>query len=161
MNNCHCDKITRPNCRPLFELWPRLRCLGSSKSRSSILTCSATLWLPIGALPFCFSCAPARAQQQNPFIGMVQGLDLSPIYDRGVPCADFTKNDCRIFTQPYPARADATTSDPNTRVGTQVEAVVRELFAEIAYIVKELEPPESPPSGRREFSLCKWPEHSY
>ena len=82
------------------------------------------LWLGMGVLSFCFSSAAARAQQQNPFVGMIQGLDLSPMNVGAVPCRDFKTNDCSDFNKPYPVPVDAIKSGPITRVSTQIWAAI-------------------------------------
>ncbi len=86
---------------------------------------SAKLWLGLGVLSFCVSSAAARAQQQGPFIGMIQGLDLSPMMNVGaVPCKDVTKNNCRNLNTFDTVRTDPITPSLSSRISKQIHAAV-------------------------------------
>jgi predicted metalloendopeptidase len=85
---------------------------------------SAKLWLGLGVLSFCVSSAAARAQQQGPFIGMIQGLDLSPMNAGALPCKDVTKNNCGNLNKLGTVRADAITPGLSSRISKQIHAAV-------------------------------------
>ena len=85
---------------------------------------SAKLWLGLGVLSFCVSPAAARAQQQGPFIGMIQGLDLSPMNVGAVPCKDVTKNNCGNLNKLDTVRTDAITPSLSSRISKQIHAAV-------------------------------------
>lgn len=85
---------------------------------------SAKLWLGLGVLSFCVSSAAARAQQQGPFIGLIQGLDLSPMNVGAVPCKDVTKNNCGNLNKLDTVRTDAITPGLSSSISKQIHAAV-------------------------------------
>ena len=124
MTTCYYLALTRKNFGTVHETWLWLRDASFSEKRRKLLTPSARLWFAIVALSFCLSCAGARAQQQNPFAGMVKGLDLSPMNVGAVPIKDVTKNNCGSLNKLDAVRTDAITPSLSSRISKQIHTAV-------------------------------------